>query len=131
MRISGTFTVDLRPLDPYARGEHGIKPGRMSIAKTYSGELNASSAGEMLTVLTPLEGSAGYVAIEQVTGTLAGKAGSFALQHYGRMAQGENFLLLEVVPGSGTGALAGLAGRMDIRIENGVHYYDFDFSVGA
>ncbi len=129
MHISGKFVVHLQPLEPYDRGKDGINLGRMSIDKTFYGQLSASSKGEMLSVMTPVEGSAGYVAIEHVTGALDGKEGSFALQHYGKMEQGENDLLLEVVPGSGTGALAGLSGKMNIRIENGEHYYEFDYEL--
>ena len=85
----------------------------------------------MLTVTTPVEGSAGYVAIEQVTGTLSGKSGSFTLQHYGKMHQDEQTLLLEVVPNSGTGELVGISGKMTIRIEGGRHYYEFDYQLSG
>ena len=101
----------------------------MSIDKTFDGELVDTSTGEMLNVLTPIEGSAGYVAIEQVTGKLSGKGGSFTLQHYGMVQQGGSFLLLEVVSGSGTGELAGISGKMSIRIENGDHYYEFNYEL--
>lgn len=129
MNVSGKFTVELQPLDFYTNGKDGINLGRMSIDKTFYGELAASSKGEMLNAMTSVEGSAGYVAIEQVTGTLSGKKGSFVLQHYGTMRQGSDFLLLEVVPGSGAGELAGISGKMSIRIENGEHYYEFDFEL--
>lgn len=129
MHILGKFVVNLQPLKPYARGNDGVNLGRMSIDKTFYGKLSATSKGEMLSVMTPVEGSAGYVAIEHVTGTLDSKEGSFALQHFGKMEQGENHLLLEVVPDSGTGALAGISGKMNIRIENGEHYYEFDYEI--
>jgi hypothetical protein len=103
----------------------------MSIEKTFSGALSALSKGEMLTATTSVEGSAGYVAIEQVTGTLSGKSGSFVLQHFGTMSQDQNFLLLEVVPSSGTGDLAGLSGKMSIRMEEGQHFYDFDYELAT
>ena len=127
MKVSGKFEVKLQPLDSYAQGIDGINLGRMSLEKTFSGELSASSKGEMLNAMTAVEGSAGYVAIEQVTGTLSGKSGSFVLQHFGTMRQDHNFLLLEVVPNSGTGELAGLSGKMSIRMEDGQHYYEFDY----
>lgn len=130
MTVSGKFEVNLQPLAAFAEGSDGIKLGRMSIDKTFSGELSASSKGEMLTAMTPVQGSAGYVAIEQVTGTLAGKQGSFVLQHFGTMQGEDSFLLLEVVPGSGTGELAGLFGKMAIRIEDGQHFYDFEYDFG-
>ncbi len=127
MKISGKFEVNLQPIDAYAKGSAGINLGRMSIDKTFGGELSASSKGEMLSALTPVKGSAGYVAIEQVTGALSGKNGSFVLQHFGTMHQDRNILQIEVVPDSGTGALAGISGKMSIRIEDGQHYYDFEY----
>jgi len=131
MKVSGTFEVNLQPLASFAEGNDGISLGRMSIEKTFSGELSATSQGEMLTAMTPIEGSAGYVAIEQVTGTLSGKNGRFVLQHFGTMNRGNNFLLLEVVPDSGTGELTGLSGKMSIRIEDGRHFYEFDYELAS
>lgn len=127
MKISGTFQIKLIPLDCYAKGVEGVNLGRMSIDKTFHGNLDAISKGEMLSARTSEKGSAGYVAIEQVTGTLSGKKGSFVLQHYGTMKQGSNRLVLEVVPGSGSGELTGLEGKMDIKVEEGQHYYEFEF----
>ncbi len=129
MKISGEFEARLKPMDTHADGADGVTLGRMSIDKTYSGDLAATSSGEMLTAMTSVKGAAGYVAIEHVAGTLAGKSGSFALQHYGTMNAGQEFLLLEVVPESGAGKLAGLTGKMAIRIEDGQHFYDFDFEL--
>ena len=131
MKVLGTFEVNLQPLAPFAEGNDNINLGRMSIEKTFSGELSATSQGEMLTAVTPVEGSAGYVAIEQVTGTLSGRNGRFVLQHFGTMSQEQNFLLLEVVPNSGTGELAGLSGKMSIRIEDGQHFYEFDYELAS
>lgn len=129
MNITGSFNAILNPLDGYAKGENGIKLGRMSIEKTWNGDLKAKSRGEMLSAMTSVKGSAGYVAIEQVTGTLVGKTGSFVLQHYGIMDNGNNRLILEVVPDSGTDELKGLTGRMAIRIEEDTHFYDFEFDL--
>lgn len=129
MNITGTFNAILNPLDGYAKGEYGIKLGRMSIQKTWNGELKAKSKGEMVSAMTPVKGSAGYVAVEQVSGTLAGKKGSFVLQHYGIMDKGKDRLILEVVPDSGTDELQGLTGKMAIRIEEGTHYYEFEFEL--
>jgi MOSC domain-containing protein YiiM len=129
MTISGKFKVDLRPLDFSVEGIDGLNLGRMSIDKTFYGELSALSKGEMLSARTAIEGSAGYVALEQVTGTLSGKRGSFVLQHFGTMSPDHSFLLLEVVPDSGTGELAGISGKMAIRIEDGQHYYEFDYDL--
>lgn len=117
----------MNPLDVSAEGAGGVNLGRMSINKTYSGELNAKSRGEMSSAMTPVKGSAGYVAIEQVEGHLSGKKGSFVLQHFGTMSAGEERLILEVIPDSGTGQLAGISGRMSIIIEDGSHFYEFDY----
>lgn len=125
MIISGRFDVTLSPMDFYAEGAEGIQLGRMAIDKTFFGDLEAVSRGEMLSAATPVAGSAGYVALEQVTGSLAGKRGSFVLQHFGTMDRGNGRLILEVVPDSGTGELAGLSGTMTIENEDGQHFYEF------
>jgi hypothetical protein len=127
MQATGEFEVDLRPLESFAQGSEGIRLGRMSIDKTFRGDLVGRSQGEMLSAMTNIEGSAGYVAIEKVSGTLQGRRGSFVLQHFGIMNRGESRLILEVVPDSGTGELAKISGRMALRIENGQHFYDFDY----
>jgi hypothetical protein len=127
MQATGEFEVNLQPLDSFAKGSEGITLGRMSIDKTFYGDLAAKSQGEMLSVMTNVKDSAGYVAIEQVNGTLQGKSGTFVLQHFGIMSHGENRLVLEVVPDSGTNQLANLSGKMTITIEGGKHYYEFDY----
>jgi len=129
MKVSGKFDVNLNPLDFYAKGEHGINFVRMSIDKTFHGELDATSKGEMLSAMTTVEGSAGYVAIEQVIGSLSGRKGSFVLQHFGTMSKGKDRLILEVVPDSGSDELSGLVGKMVIRIEEGQHYYEFEYDL--
>ncbi len=129
LHATGEFEVNLQPLASYVQGGDGNMLARMSIDKTFVGDLAATSQGEMLSVRTPVEGSAGYVAIEHVTGTLDGKRGSFVLQHFGTMHGGENRLILEVVPGSGTGDLTNLSGMMAINIENGKHFYAFDYAL--
>ncbi|MBK8202569.1 MAG: DUF3224 domain-containing protein [Bdellovibrionales bacterium] len=85
MKIKGEFEVKLNPIETYAKGSDGVTLGRMSIEKSFHGDLSAASQGEMLSALTSVKGSAGYVAIEQVVGTLHGKKGSFVLQHFGTM----------------------------------------------
>lgn len=129
MKISGKFEVDMKPLESYAKGSDGINLGRMSIDKTFSGDLTATSQGEMLSAMTPVKGSAGYVAVEQVSGSLTGKTGSFVLQHFGTMHQGKDRLVLEVVPDSGAGQLTGLSGKMTIKIEQGQHFYEFEYGL--
>jgi hypothetical protein len=130
MKAIGEFDVNLRALDAYARGREGIKLGRMSIDKSFRGDLVGTSIGEMLSAMTTVKGSAGYVAIEQVSGSLAGKKGNFVLQHFGTMDKGVSKLVLEVVPDSGSGRLAGLSGTMTIKLEDGKHFYEFDYELG-
>lgn len=129
MKVTGEFEVKLEPIEGYAEGSDGIKLSRMSLDKTFHGELEATSEGEMLSAMTPVKGSAGYVAIEQVQGTLKGKEGSFVLQHFGTMDKGKDRLILEVVPDSATGGLEGLSGTMDITVEEGKHFYEFEYQL--
>lgn len=125
---SGTFEVKLAPQPPeQTQADSGI--GRLLIDKKFHGDLEASSVGQMLGYGDAAKGSAGYVAIERVTGTLAGRSGSFALQHSGTMTHGAFQLSVTVVPDSGTGQLAGLAGAMNIIIEGGKHSYTFDYTL--
>ena len=121
----GSFTVDVHPLTP-APAE-GI--GRFTINKTIRGDLEATTIGEMFTGGEPRQGVAGYVAIEVVTGTLGGKHGSFALQHFATMAGAGPKMQVIVVPGSGSGELKGIEGVFTIRIESGQHFYDFDYTL--
>jgi hypothetical protein len=101
----------------------------MSIDKQYTGDLKGTGQGEMLSAGTGVKGSAGYVAIEKVTGTLHGREGTFTLQHSATMNRGAPSLSITVVPDSGTGALTGIAGTMLIIIENKQHSYIFDYSL--
>lgn len=130
MKISGKFDANLEPLEFSAEGHNGISLGRISIDKTFHGDLSATSKGEMLSAMTSIKGSAGYVAIEQVAGTLSGYKGSFVLQHFGTMDKGKDRLVLEVVPDSGSDQLVGLSGEMNIKIEDGQHFYEFDYELG-
>lgn len=129
MKISGKFDVKLSPLEFNTQGQDGINLGRMSLDKSFHGELEASSKGEMLSAMTSTQGSAGYVAIEQVIGSLSGMQGGFVLQHFGTMNKGKDRLILEVVPDSGSGELSGLTGEMIIKIEEGQHYYHFEYEL--
>lgn len=129
-RASGTFEVKLTPQAAAGDAEGRERLGRMSIDKRFLGDLEGISKGEMLTAGTDVDGSAGYVAIERVTGTLKGRTGSFVLQHSGTMTRGAPQLTITVVPDSGTGELAGLTGKMGIRIADGKHFYDLEYTVG-
>ena len=104
----------------------------MSLTKQFHGEMEATSQGEMLTAMSSVQGSGAYVAVERVTGMLAGRNGSFALQHTGVMNRGVPQLTITVVPDSGTDALTGLTGKLNIRIEpDGKHFYDFEYDLPA
>jgi hypothetical protein len=128
LHARGTFEVKLTPQpadDPAA----AAAPGRMTLDKRFHGDLEADSLGQMLAYRTAVEGSAGYVAMERVTGRLGDRQGSFVLQHSGTMARGTPSLSITVVPDSGTDELAGLSGRMNIVIEGGQHSYEFDYQL--
>jgi Protein of unknown function (DUF3224) len=127
-RASGTFEVRLSPQVDGEAG--GASVGRMLIDKRFAGGLEATSKGQMLAVRTATEGSAGYVAMELVTGRLDGREGSFVLQHSGTMERGAQQLSIHVVPDSGTGGLVGLAGRMELDFSGGGHSYHFDYALG-
>jgi hypothetical protein len=126
----GTFTVKLQPMsfegaDISSATES--KLARMSIDKEIVGDLVATTKGQMLSAMTGTKGSAGYVAIERVTGTLAGKRGSFVLQHTGTMNRGTPSLTVSVVPDSATDELIGLEGDFKIIIADGKHSYEFSY----
>jgi len=126
IHATGSFEVKLLP-QPAADADSGL--GRMCIDKVFSGDLQGTSKGEMLAATTAVKGSAGYVAIERVTGALSGKAGSFVLMHTGVMNRGVPSLTVQVVPDSGTGELAGLTGTMAIEIKGGKHFYVFEYDL--
>ena len=121
---SGSFDVKVLPLPM-----DDVAIGRMSIEKQFHGDLEATSRGQMLTAMTQAKGSAGYVAIEMVSGSLQGKAGSFVLQHSGTMKRGDGDTTVTVVPDSGTDDLTGLTGTMTIRIDDDGHSYEFDYAL--
>ncbi len=124
--IAGTFDVKLTLQAP-ASAIAGAGLSRQTLDKTFHGDLSATSLGEMLAAMTEVKGSAGYVAIERVTGSLLGKKGSFVLMHTGVMNRGAPELTVQVVPDSGTDALLGITGQMGIQITDGEHFYTFDF----
>jgi hypothetical protein len=128
MRAVGPFEVTLNPQPPDAGGVGGPF-GRMLIDKRFHGDLEGTSRGQMLAAGTATKGSAGYVALEEVTGTLGGRRGTFFLQHSGVMNRGAAALALAVVPDSGTGELVGLSGSMMINIDGGKHSYAFDYAL--
>lgn len=125
-RATGGFTVKL---DPQKDEPADPKLARMTIDKQFSGDLEATSRGQMLSAGTDVKGSAGYVAIEKVTGTLSGRSGSFVLQHFATMNRGTPQLSITVVPDSGTGELRGIRGSMQIIIKDGKHSYDFEYAI--
>jgi hypothetical protein len=122
---NGTFEVKLLPQPTEEK-----TLGRMSIDKQFHGDLEAASKGEMLAAMTSVKGSAGYVAMERVTGSLHGRTGTFVFQHSGTMTRGTPQLSVTVVPDSGTDQLAGLTGKMTIIITDGKHSYEFEYELG-
>ena len=131
VHATGPFEVKVAPQTDDKVGDPTV--GRMSIDKQFHGDLEATSKGQMLTAMTDVKGSAGYVAIERVTGTLrtpAGiRTGTFALQHTGTLTRGVPELSVTVVPDSATGQLVGLTGKMTINIAEGKHSYDFEYTL--
>jgi hypothetical protein len=125
-KIQGAFSIQLKP-QVASIGLENASIGRQIFDKQFRGDLEAMSQGEMLSCMGHVQGSAGYVAIERVTGTLQGKQGSFALMHMGTMTRGEKGLKIHVIPDSGTEELQGLQGNMDIQILDGQHFYNFEF----
>ena len=126
-KATGSFTVKLE-LQPASTQADAAVIGRRTLDKQFQGDLEANSAGEMLAVMTAVEGSMAYVALEKVTGTLAGKQGSFVLQHASQMIRGKPFQSIRVVPDSGTDDLLGLEGEMHIEIRDGEHFYNFEYN---
>lgn len=124
----GEFAVKLQPLT-FEGADPDAGLGRMSIDKTISGDLTATTKGQMLSAMSSVKGSAGYVALERVTGTLAGRTGSFVLQHNAFMNRGVPSLSIVVVPDSGTAGLAGIQGDFKIEITGGKHWYEFVYSL--
>jgi hypothetical protein len=130
MNVKGTFEVTMSAEPPYDV-EDGVSIGRVALDKRFTGPLEATSKGQMIGARTPVAASAGYVAVERVTGTLDGKRGTFVLQHSGVVTRGARSLSVTVVPDSGTGELSGLSGKMDIQIVEGKHYYELEYEIGG
>jgi Protein of unknown function (DUF3224) len=128
IHATGTFEVKLVPLASEGDPQDSTL-GRMSIDKQFHGDLEGASKGQMLTGGTSVKGSGAYVAIEKVSGTLHGRRGSFILQHTGIMTRGAPQLIIAVVPDSGTDELAGLSGRFNIKVDDGKHSYDFEYTL--
>jgi hypothetical protein len=128
VHATGTFEVKVVPQGAEDKGECSTL-GRLSLDKQFHGDLEGTGKGEMLTALTDVKGSAGYVAIERVTGTLHGRRGSFVLLHRGIMSQGAQVLTIMIVPDSGAGELAGLSGTLEIKIVDGEHSYDLEYTL--
>lgn len=130
-QATGTFEVKLVPQKPDNPLAEAAGLGRMGIDKQFLGALEATSQGEMLSILDREKGSGGYVAMERVTGTLNDRKGSFILQHDAMMNRGEAEMNIIVVPDTGTGELAGISGSMTVKIEGGQHYYYLDYTLDA
>ena len=127
---TGSFSVDMTP-QPDTDVVDGVTLGRMALDKRFEGDLVGTGKGQMLTALTGEEGSAGYVAIERVSGSLHGRRGSFVLQHRGTMDRGARSLSIRIVPDSGTGELAGITGSFELEVVEGVHHYTLHYRLPA
>ena len=127
---AGPFDVKVTPQKPDTQIARAANLGRLTIDKRFHGDLEGISKGEMLATHTDVPGSAGYVALERVTGTLKGRNGSFVLQHSATMTRGKPNSTITVVPDSGTGELRGISGKMNITVAtDGAHSYEFDFKI--
>lgn len=129
MKVSGQFTIEFEQLDSSLDFKDNMTASRMSFKKIYTGELIGESKGEMLTLTTTIDGSAGYVALEQFQGSINELQGTFTLQHYGTMKRGKDFLLLEVIPDSGTQDFKEITGSMSIHFSEGNHFFEFDYTL--
>ena len=125
---TGTFEVQATRHPPYLEAD-GVVLGRMSFAKQFSGDLTGTSTVEMLSAFTPVQGSAGYVAVERITGAVAGREGSFVVLLTGLMDRGRPSLTVSIVPDSGTGGLTGIRGELGIEITGGKHYYTLTYTI--
>jgi hypothetical protein len=125
-QASGTFEVKLTSQDDQASGSPF---GRMLLDKQFHGDLAGTSLGQMLAIMTAVQGSAGYVALEKVTGNLHGRQGSFVLQHSSTLKRGVPEQNISVVPDSGTDELVGLSGKLTIQIADGKHFYEFEYGL--
>lgn len=128
MLAKGSFEVTLKGEPPYDTAD-GITLSRASGEKRFSGALSGTSTVQMLSALTSVRGSAAYVAIERVEGTLDGKRGSFVAAHLGAMNRGAQSLTIPIVPDSGTGELEGISGKMTIVITEGQHFYELEYAL--
>jgi Protein of unknown function (DUF3224) len=131
-RAAGAFDVKVTPQKPDTQIARAANLGRLTIDKRFHGDLEGVSKGEMLATQTDTPGSAGYVALERVTGRLHGRQGSFVLQHSATMARGTPTSAIRVVPDSGTGELRGISGEMTITVAgDGAHSYEFAYQLGG
>jgi hypothetical protein len=129
-RATGSFDVKVTSQKPDSQVARAANLSRLTIDKRFHGDLEGISKGEMLALQTEVKGSAGYVALERVSGKLKGRSGSFVLQHSATMNRGDPDTQITVVPDSGTGELRGLSGRMNITVlPDGAHNYEFDFKI--
>ncbi len=128
MIAQGTFVVSMKPEPPYD-SDAGVTLARASFDKTFAGALTAVSTVQMLAARTAIENSAGYVAIERIVGSVAGRTGSFVVVHVGLMNRGARALTVQIVPDSGTQELTGIAGSMSIEIVDAKHTYQLDYTL--
>ena len=129
MRANGKFDISMTPKEPSLISYSRITTGHMVFEKVFSGDIRGTSKGQMLSAVSTTPGSAGYVALEVFDVEIAGRQGQFTCQHYGRKTDSDSELILQVVPDSGAGELSGITGTMTIEIDNGEHFYAFDYEI--
>ena len=124
--VHGTFDVTMHPEPPYSERD-GVTLARAVFDKTFHGPLTATGRVEFLSVRAGE--NAAYVALERIEGTLDGRAGSFVVTHRALASRAAKTLQIEVVPGTGTGALAGLEGTIDVEIVEKKHHYTMTYAL--
>ena len=133
VHANGSFDVKMTPAEP-TEFEKANDIARLTSDKTWHGDFEGVSHGEMITGSTASTGSMAYVAIERMTGKLNGRQGSFTFTHRATMMKGDapsaGELSVVVAPNSGTGELAGLTGSLMIHFDaQGNHTWTFDYSL--
>ena len=126
---TGQFDVKIGPPEPMDTPADGPAIMRRRLDKTYRGDLQGTALGEMVFAGRPPAGEAAYTALESFSGTLHGRRGGLALAHLGVMHAGGQEVRIQIVPGSGTGELAGIHGELLLRIESGVHHYTLNYQL--
>jgi hypothetical protein len=130
---SGTFEVTVTPLEPSPGSDGALAVFRFKLKKTFAGQLEGKAVGTMMSIGTPKLGNAAvYVALDQFSGTLAGRRGTFVLVHRATMSKtGVADLDVRIATDSGTGELEGITGSLGIDAQDGKHLYHLSYTLPA